>query len=208
MVRSGARIRFFVPPGGGETVRAFAIFAGLLAVLVWAAHAVAFQDMSELAKTYRLMRATQEAQRVADAVISLGRSPIGMDFYRLRRDKSNLEKFLAERLADRPDLRFVEVRDRFGARVVAVPPGFVSAAGETFGAHVTLMAGGVPQGEVRVGVSTEAVDRDIEALRRSLRIKVVLVAALGVALLVVGLSYSLYLLRRNRELEQDRKSVV
>ena len=30
------------------------------------------------------------------------------------------------------------------------------------------MLGGIPQGEVRVGVSTEAIDLDIEALRRSL----------------------------------------
>ena len=59
-------------------------------------------------------RATQEAQRVADAVTSLGRGPAGMDFYRLRRDRQDLERFLSERLAARPDLRFVDVRDRFG----------------------------------------------------------------------------------------------
>jgi signal transduction histidine kinase len=195
-----------VPPGGGETVRAFSIFALLLAVLVWTAHAVAFQDMSQLARTYRILRATQEAQRVAEAVTSLGRGPAGMDFYRLRKDRAELERFLFERLADRPDLRFVEVRDRFGIRLAAVPPNAAPVAAGTLRAQVTLMLGGVPQGDVRVGVSTEAIDRDIEALRRSLRLKVALVAALGVALLVVGLFYSLHLIRKNRSLEHARQS--
>jgi len=206
MDRLGARSWFLVPPGGGETVRAFSIFAALLVILVWAAHAVAFQDMSHLAKTYRMLRATQEAQRVAEAVTSLGRGPAGIDFYRLRKDRAELERFLSERLADRPDLRFVDVRDRFGVRLAAVPSDTTSLAALTLGARVTLMLGGVPQGEVRVGVSTEAIDRDIEALRRSLRIKVVLVAALGVGLLVVGLFYSLHLIRKNRELEHARQS--
>ena len=206
MVHRGAKNWFLVPPGGGETVRAFTIFAGLLAVLVWAAQAVAFQDMSQLAKTYRILRATQEAQRVAEAVTSLGRGPAGMDFYRLRRDRADLERFLAERLADRPDLRSVDVRDRFGVRLAAVSSNADPIASGTLGAQVTLMLGGVPQGEVRVGVSTEAIDRDIEALRRSLRFKVALVAALGIVLLVVGFFYSLHLIRKNRALEHARQS--
>jgi len=206
MVRLGARSWFLVPPGGGETVRAFTIFALLLAILLWAAHAVAFQYMSQLARTFRMLRATQEAQRVAAAVTSLGRGPAGMDFYRLRKDRAVVERFLSERLADRPDLRFVDVRDRFGVLVAAVPSNATPIAAGTLSARVPLMLGGIPQGEVRVGVSTEATDRDIEALRRSLRIKVALVAALGVGLLVVGLFYSLHLIRKNRELEHARQS--
>jgi signal transduction histidine kinase len=206
MVRHGGRRRFLPPLGGGETARAFTIFALLLAILVWAAHAVAFQDMSQLAKTYRMLRATQEAQRVAAAVTSLGRGPAGMDFYRLRKDRAVVERFLSERLADRSDLRFVDVRDRFGVLVAAVPSDATPIAAGTLSARVPLMLGGIPQGEVRVGVSTEATDRDIEALRRSLRIKVALVAALGVGLLVVGLFYSLHLIRKNRELEHARQS--
>lgn len=206
MVRLGARSGSLVPPGGGETVRAFTIFAVLMAVLVWAAHAVAFQDMSQLARTYSMHRAAQEAGRVAEAVTSLGRGPAGMDFYRLRKDRAELERFLAARLADRPDLRFVEVRDRFGARVAAVQSSKTQIPVETLRAQVTLMLGGVPQGDVRVGVSTEAIDREIEALRRALRIKVALVAALGGGLLLVGLFYVLHLIRKNRELEHARQS--
>ena len=159
-----------------------------------------------MAKRYRMLRATQEAQRVAEAVTSLGRGPVGLDFYRLRRDRAELERFLAERLADRPDLRYVTVLDRFGTRVAAVSSHPDAIAPDVLTATVALMAGGSPQGEVRVGVSTEAIDGDIESLRRSLRLKVVLFAVLGVFLLAVGLLYSLHLNRKNRVLEQARQS--
>ena len=129
-----------------------------------------------------------------------------MDFYRLRRDRQDLERFLSERLAARPDLRFVDVRDRFGTRVALVPANAMTMEAGTLDAKVPLMLGGIPQGEVRVGVSTEAIDLDIETLRRSLRIKVALVAALGVGLLAVGLFYSLHLIRKNRALEHARQS--
>ena len=206
MARLGSKGSFLVPPGGGETVRAFAIFAALLAILVWAAHATAFADMSQIARTVRMHHARDEARRVAEAVTSLGRGPSGMDFYRLRRDRAGLERFLAQRLADQPDLRFVDILDRFGARVAKVPPDADPAAAGTVSEMVALIAGGAPQGEVRVGVSTEAIDRDIEVLRRSLRVKVGLLAAFGVSLLGVGLLYALHLLRKNRALEQARQS--
>jgi RNA polymerase sigma-70 factor (ECF subfamily) len=201
MVRVGTRSSFLIPPGGGETVRAFTIFAGLLAVLVWATHAVAFQDMSQLAKRYRMLRASQEAQQVAQEVTSLGRGPAGMDFFRLRKDRATLEKLLSQRLADHTDLKYVAVRDRFGAPVTTVAATPDPIASGILTATAGLVVDGTPQGEVRVGLSTEAIDRDIGLLRRSLRTKVVLVAALGVCLLAVGLFYSLHLIRKNRELE-------
>lgn len=206
MVRVGTRSSFLIPPGGGETVRAFTIFAGLLAVLVWATHAVAFQDMSQLAKRYRMLRASQEAQQVAQEVTSLGRGPAGMDFFRLRKDRATLEKLLSQRLADHTDLKYVAVRDRFGAPVTTVAATPDPIASGILTATAGLVVDGTPQGEVRVGLSTEAIDRDIGLLRRSLRTKVVLVAALGVCLLAVGLFYSLHLIRKNRELEEARQS--
>jgi signal transduction histidine kinase len=113
---------------------------------------------------------------------------------------------LSERLAERSGLRFVEIRDRFGARVAAVPAGTTPAVAGIVSAHVSLIPGGVPQGEVRVGVSTESIDLEIEPLRRTLRLEVALVAGLGVALLAVGLFYSLHLLRKTRALEHARQS--
>ena len=175
-----------------------------MAILVWAGHGVAFSDMSQLARNYSRQRAMEEAQRVADAVKALGKAPAGIDFYRLRQGRKDLERFLEARLAEHPDLRSLEVRDRFGARVAAADSKRGQADVEKLG--VTLMAGGIPQGDVRVGVSTEAVDREIAALRRSLRIKIALFLALGGGLLGLGLIYALNLNRKNRALEQARQS--
>ena len=211
MVRLGGRKRLLAPPGGGgETARAFAIFAVLAVLLVglgWAFHAFALQDLNTWAARDNLLRATQEARSVAETVTGLGRGPAGIDFYRLRKDLGPLEELLAAKLAMRPDLRFIEIRDRFGTRVAAVPSGVLPTAGVPR-AQVTLMLGGVPQGDVRVGVSTEAIDRDIRALRLSLAIKIAVAVALGIGLLVVGLFYSLRLIHENRELEHARQSAA
>ena len=206
MLPRGAKQGVLVPPGGGETIRAFAVFAGSLAILVWVAHAVAVKDMSRIAGQYRYLRGLQEAQRVAEAVTALGRGPTGMDFHRIRQKRAILETLLAERLAARPDLSWVEVRDRFDVPVTAVRSPHAAQSGGTINTSAPLMVGGIPQGEVRVGVSTEAIDADIETLRRALRIKVGIVVAVGVALLVLGLFYVLHLIRKNRALEQARLS--
>ena len=211
MVGLGGRGRFLLSLGGGETARAFTIFAilaVLLAGLGWASHVVALQDVSQRARFDHNLRATQEARSLAEAVTSLGQGSAGIDFYRLRKNLDSLERILAERLATRPDLRFVEVRDRFGTRVAAVPSNVIPNAAGIPRVQATLMLGGIPQGDVRVGVSTEAIDRDIEVLRRSLRIKIAVAVALGVGLLVVGLFYSLRLIRKNRELEHARQSAA
>jgi signal transduction histidine kinase len=204
MLRSGMNRGPLVPPGGAETVRAFSIFVVLMAVLVWAGHGVAFSDMSQLARNYSRQRAMEEAQRVAEAVKVLGKGPAGIDFYRLRQERKDLERFLDARLRSHPDLRSLEVRDRFGARVAAAESHQGQPVAEKLG--VTLMAGGIPQGDVRVGVSTDAIDREIEALRRSLRVKIALFLALGGGLLVLGLLYALNLNQKNRALEQARQS--
>jgi signal transduction histidine kinase len=162
--------------------------------------------MSELARKSRLQRAAQEATSVAEAVKVLGQSPAGLDYYRLRQARPTLQRMLAERLAERPDLRYVAIRDRFGVLVAAAPADPKSIAPGVFNLKVALMAAGTPQGDVQVGVSTEAIDSDIETLRRSLFFKVVLVAVLGVCLLAIALSYSLYLNRKNRALEQARQA--
>src|SRR5262245_352222 len=109
MASTGISRALRIPAGWLETVRAFAIFAALLTVLVWAAHAAAFQDMSELARRYRMLRAAKEATKVAEAVAVLGRGPAGLDFYRLRQNRADLERMLSERMAG-GGLRYVAVR--------------------------------------------------------------------------------------------------
>jgi signal transduction histidine kinase len=211
MTRAGASTRAVLPTGGVETLRALSIFAVLvilLAVLGWISEILAFQDMGQMVRVDHIVRANQEAESIAAAVTSLGLGPSGIDFYRLRRNRSELERLLSQRLQGRPDLRFVEVRDRFGARVAAFPANIVPNSAEIPRAQATLLIGGIPQGDVRVGVSTEAIDREIEVLRRSLRIKLSLAVALGIGLLGVGLFYSLQLIRENRELEHARQSAA
>ena len=202
MVRLGGPKRgAFLPPGAAETVRAFAIFAALLAVLGWAAHALAFQEMARIARQFAMFRGLHDARAAADAVIELGRGPTGLDFSRVRRSRADLEEFFAGRLRDRPDLRFIEVRDRFGAPVArSDSPG----SGDAVLARYPLIVDGVPQGEVRVGVSEEWIDAAIADLRRSLRFKIGLAAVLGAVLLGLGLVYVLHLASKNRELERAR----
>ena len=184
------------------------MLAALLVGLGWGAGGLMAHDLPRGVGLDHLRRATQEAHRVAGMVTSLGGSAAGIDFYRLRRDLGPLEASLAARLASQPDLLYVEVRDRFGTRVTAVPSGAVASATGIPRAQVPLMLGGMAQGDVRVGVSTEAIDRDIEALGRSLRLKIAAAVGLGIGLLVVGLFYSLRLVRKNTELEHARQSAA
>ncbi|HZN53751.1 MAG TPA: ATP-binding protein [Candidatus Polarisedimenticolaceae bacterium] len=174
----------------------------MLAILIWVAHTFAFQGMSRLAARYPVLRAQEEATRVAEAAASMGRGPTGMDFYRLQRNRRELEAILAERLAERPYLRFVEIRDRFDIKVAFV--GSEGAIRQT--ARTALTIAGQYQGSVRVGIAAEPIDREIDAIRKWLAIRVAIVAAVGVALLVVGLFYVLYLIRKNRSLEHQRQS--
>ena len=190
------------PPGAGETVRAFVIFAALLAVLGWAAHALAFQEMTRIARRIAIARGNQEAETAAAAVLEVGSGPMGLDFYKIRGFRDVLERRFQRQLQERPELRYVEVRDRFGARVaraVSRQPG-----GSILEASRSLVVGGVPQGQVRVGISGDAIDQDIAAIRQSLRWKIGLAALLGAILLGLGLAYVLHLTKKNRELERAR----
>src|SRR5262245_54783462 len=104
-------------PGGGETIRAFAVFAALFAALGWAAREVAFRDLSKVARDSRIYLGKREAGRIADVVTSLGRGLSGMDYRRLHRAQAALQQTLQERLDASPGIRFIEVRDRFKADV-------------------------------------------------------------------------------------------
>jgi signal transduction histidine kinase len=203
MVRLGGPKRgALLPPGAAETVRAFAIFAAMLALLGWAAHALAFQEMARIARQFAMFRGLQEASAAADAVLELGKGPRGLDFSRVRRSRAALEEFFAGRLRDRPDLRFIEVRDRFGAPVARSEA--LGAIGAAVVARYPLTVDNVPQGEVRVGILEASIDAEIADLRRSLRFKIGLAAVLGAVLLGLGLVHVLHLTSKNRELERAR----
>lgn len=206
MVRRTTLEASLAQTGGGETVRAFAIFFGLLVVWLWAAYALAFEDLSRLTAANRRQAGVDEAQHIADAVTALGRSASGLDFSRIQQNRDFLQDFLTDRLKDHPDLRWIEVRDKFQVPVAVVRTALIAAGDTTIPAKAPLILGGIPQGEVRVGISTVAINRDIESLRRSLAVKVAIAAAIGAGLLVVGLIYVLNLIRKNRILEKARQS--
>ena len=204
---------------GGETARAFFLFGVCLMALVAIAGLLAFRDLSRMMLARRADVARQEAVRIAEAVAALGRDRNGIDFHRIRQKQGVLLTIIQERLAGRPFLRQVEIRDRFGAPLLSVRqddrpelPGAPSAseseaapidAGDKILA-VQLGRGARPEGEVRVAVSQETSQRELDDLRRSLQIKVGVAAAFGIGILVLGFFYVLNLIRKNRLLEQSR----
>ena len=193
-------------PGGGETIRAFVVFAALFAILGWAAREVAFQDLRKMARDSRIYIGRREALRIANVVTSLGRGTSGMDFYRLHRAKAALQQTLQERLDASPGIRFIEVRDRFRALVAVAGVVGKPDQGTEVVASAPLTVGGAWQGDVHVGLSNDAFASDIEALESGLRVKVALFATAGVVLLVIAFVYVLRLLRRVHELERAKSS--
>ncbi len=200
-------------PGQRETVRAFALFAVLFAAVSAVSGRLVFQDLSQLATFERLERVRQEARSIADAVAAVGRDSTGLDFYRIRQGRDAIDQIVRDRFALRPYLREVEVVDRFGGPVLvvrndarrgrsALDPGRPDEIESVRVVDVPLQRGPQPSGELRVTVSGAAIDREIEALRRSFRLKVGLGAAVGVGALAASLFYVLHLIRKNRVLQQ------
>lgn len=201
---------------GGETVRAFLLFSLLLVALIGTAGFLAFRDLSRMVLARRTQIAFQEAGRIAEAVAVLGGDRLGIDFHAVRQKSEALVPVLRESLLARPFLTHVEVRDRFGARLAYVgrrelgpdagdgaPPDPSPVPDERI-ITTQLRRGSRPAGEVRIGVSQETADREIEDLGASLRMKVAVATGFGIVVLLLGFLYVLYLLRKNRLLDRSR----
>ena len=203
----------FAEPVGGETARAFLVFTLLFVVLAGIAGHLVFRELSLQVMARKVSLGRDEAARLADAVAALGRDEGGINFHRLRQKKAVLRRLALERIAERPYVLYVEVRDRFGGRLLYVSRGAVEAPasvilgedhGESQVVTVQLMRGAHPEGEVRVGISNDQIQRELSKLRSSLRIKLIVATSFGVGVLAVGFFYVLHLIRKNRELEQSR----
>ncbi len=226
-MKTGAIRTVFSPSVDGETIRAFVLFGVLLAAIAGLAGNLAFRELDLRVMTTRIGAAQEEAAAVARAVAALGRDHESIDFHRLRNKRAVIEEIIAERFANRLVLGFVEIRDRYGARLLRMdrdtaPPGDRSLQTvvnrkqyappeldklEEAVIRVPLLTAGLqPAGEVRVGVALGMVQSDLVQLRRTLRWKVMLAGSVGVVVLVVGLFYVIYLIRKNRRLEQSRQS--
>jgi len=223
MKTAGRRIReLFLVPEGRETVRAFLFFGLALVALMLLGSQLAFRDLSLLLRKERLNLVRDEAFRIADAVAALGRDQGAIDFSRLRQSKGALESMIRERIARRPYVRQVEVRDRFGARLVRVSRANLPAGRLDMGevgerpaaesrsedpvVRAQLLRGPISESEVRVAIDESAIESELRTLRRSLRVKLAIAAGVGGLIFLAGFLYVLGVLRKNRLLEQGRQS--
>jgi signal transduction histidine kinase len=195
---------FFGLPGGRETVRALALFSTLLVALAALAYQVSVRDMEQLVRYHQFNLGRREAGRIAEAVRAVGIEGRRMDFARVRRARPALQRVVEERLLEAPHLYFAEVRDRFGAPILAARRSFVGEVPEVQVLRISIVPWSFSEGEVRVGYSSDAISREVEALRQGLKIKVALAAGAVLALLAVGFAYVLHLLRKNRRLEDSK----
>jgi signal transduction histidine kinase len=209
----------FATPAGRETGRAFLVFGLALLFLTAIACQLAFREVSVKALSNRLDQIRHEAENIAEAVVRIGGSSGNIDFSRVRQNSETLKNFITERLTRRYVIHYVEVVDRFGVRQLLVPgrspfvgpvrelPGnLVPVDWPESGQQVFSVPLGRAEGEVRVGVHSATVLQELERIRRSLRLKVGIAAAMALAVLVGGFFYVLYLIRKNRRLEQARQS--
>ena len=195
--------------------RSVIVFASLLLFVVVVGWRLASADHSKLATFESLGRARDEARRMADAVAAIGQDSRGVDFYKIRRNRAVLRSVLFERIRARPEILEVEVLDRFGAPVLLLANEPSRAGAIRFDrleaepeevryVRVPVRPGSQPSGDVRVAISSEMIDREIEQLQRSLRTKILLGAAAAVGTLALALAYVVHLVRKNRALEQSK----
>lgn len=198
---------------GGETLRAFLVFSLLIVILAGVSGQMIFRELNLQVLARRAKLGQDEAFRIADAVAALGRDQGGINFHRLANKTDSLRKVILERLADRPYLIDVEIRDTFGGPVLYVsrnelgprePMVHPEMIGEPRTVVVPLLRGPRPEGQVRVGVSGHYGRDELVNLRRSLRFKLILATSLALAVLGVAVIYVVHLIRKNRDLEQKR----
>jgi signal transduction histidine kinase len=201
-----------------ETVRAFFIFTVLVLALVAIGGQLAFRGLSLGVLRERLNLGRTTAEAIADEVARLGRQPDGIDYGALRENEEPLRRLIQRRIERAVFIRSVEVRDRYGVRIVFVPRegDAVRQGHREFAASDrrdekvirVALAQHSPrsEGQVLLTISPPAVEQELLDLQRSLWIKIGVAGLLAVGVLVLGLFYVLHLLRKNRNLERARQS--
>ena len=206
---------------GLETVRAFVVFGLLFSILGGISSQLAFRalDLGILERSLNLGR--DEAQRIARAIEVVGLQDEALNFGLVRAKRDVLERYIYSRIQNKRFIDHVEVFDRLGVQQLAVLRASGPATPETAAslgfvprdwpaaddAVVRQFIGGT-QGEVRVTLSPEPIVEELRLLRDSLRFKIAAAAVIGGATLIAGFFYVLYMIRRNRSLEQSRQSAA
>jgi signal transduction histidine kinase len=212
--------RYFRPAFvSGDAIRAFLIFGAATLALVGAAAQLVFREAGLNVLISRLELIRHEADTIARVVVQIGGEGRSIDFSRVRQRRPLLVNLIHQRMAVRPFMHHVEVQDRFGVRQLFIvraaadpephpPVGMVPVDWPGAGEQIIGVPLGAAEGEVRVGLSPSPLLAELERLQRSLRIKVVAATALALFVLIAGFFYVLYLLRKNRMLEESRQSAI
>jgi len=219
----GSRIAWLAPHEG-ETIRALVVFLGLFLLLSGVTAVLAFRELDLKALSRQIEVAKDEAERIADAAAAVARDGGGIDLGKLGSGQKQLalHSLVQERLALNPVIRHVEIVDRSGQQVfflapdrtTAPLPGASSRGAEGLpGLDKNLFRAAIgsrakPEGEVRVAVDPDALLRQVEAWRSSLRTWVAVAATLGILVVLVSFAYVLHLIRKNRRLEQSRLAAL
>ncbi len=209
-------------PLEGETIRALVIFLGLFLLLSAVTGVLASRELNLRALSRQLEVAKDEAELLAEAAASLVRDRDRIDIGRIRQTQKqlSLRRIIDEHLVKNPIVRHVEVVDRSGERLLFVArdprtglptstggggaePPSLSGSDEHL-VRAAIGSAGKPDGEVRVAVDPDLLQRQVEAWRASLRRWVAVAATLGILVLLVSFVYVLHLIRKNRKLEQSR----
>lgn len=197
-------------PAGRETVRAVLVFGILLTAVVAVALQIVYRDMARVTKAQRMLVGWREAERIADFVAEIGRQPGGLDYSRVRRNLPAIEAEVRRRMGESDLMARVEVRDRFGAPLLAVSRDGAASAGPGHDGlrqlRVRLKRGTVPVGQVLVSIPEAALERDVDRNWRAFRVKLALAVGVVVGILVVAFFYVLHLVRKNRALERSKLS--
>jgi signal transduction histidine kinase len=210
----------FAAPVIRETLRAFLLFSVLLLTLLAILGELAFRDLSLNVLRERLDLGRNAALEIAREISEVGGGGSAFDYAQARADRDRLNRLIEDRIERTNFIRHVEVRDRYGVRVAfAMREGIrqLHAARARLPAGLPVLdekliqvplqrQGSRPEGEVRLGISQDALEQELLALRRALWIKIGIAGLLALGVLVLGLFYVLHLIRKNRLLEQARQS--
>lgn len=208
----------FAEAAARETVRAFAIFSVLLLALAGIAGELVFRGLTLGVLRERFSLGRTAAVEIAGEVTRLGLNEGRIDYDLLRRNAERLRRIIQGQMEKSRFIRHVEVRDRWGVRIIFVPR---DGAGPTSQKAQVLTGdwnpgrvvqaslgstGSRSEGEVRLGIAQEELDQELRRRSRSLWLKIAVAGVLALGVLVVGLFYVLHLIRKNRNLERARQS--
>jgi signal transduction histidine kinase len=213
----------FARPMGKETVRAFAVFSVLLVAMLAIGGDLALRELSLSVLRDRLDLGRREAVAIAEQLKALRPAWILFDDAWLGQNRELIQRLIHARIRDAAYIHHVEVRNSAGRRLVRVHGQEVQRRIHAFRNELPIEWPPPDEeiiqvplrdqdsrrlGEVRLAVSQDALQEELEDLRKVLWVKISIAGAAALLLLIIGLFYLLHLLRKNRDLERARQSAA